>query len=97
MNDPLTHYMIVFKPLTSKCWTPLTEDSHPGIFHPFTRTNWSSDLLHVRKMCQYLNGLGLRVFMCGLGAYDRLVFRVATVQIADSEDVALPKGDKVEA
>lgn len=52
MNNPLLYYMIVWKPLSSKTWTPVTRSFKS--LHEFCATNYSPDLLRVRKVCQHV-------------------------------------------
>lgn len=89
------YYMIVWKPLGSQCWTPVSDDFDD--LHHFCSTNYSNDLLRVRKICQYLNGLEHRIRLDGSNfeAWDVAVFRVATITIAESEELPEPSGETI--
>lgn len=89
-----TYYTIVYKPLTSKVWTPVSEDVDERL--GLECTPWMTDLLLARKRCQHFNAIGIQRWLAGAKQWDRLVFRVATVTVADAEEIPQPKGDSVE-
>lgn len=85
----MTHYTIVVKPLTCKCWTlahlsDLPEKAQDG---QVADVFWSCNRDHAVARCRFLNGLGLQRWLEGAKAWDRFEFRVATVEIADHAEV----------
>lgn len=83
--DPeATYYQILFKPMSSKTWTPVSADTHENLTHPRAETNWFSDWLAAMKLCQHFNELGLQRWLSGVKQWDRLIFKVAKVEIVET-------------
>lgn len=81
----MTYYTIVYKPLTCKVWTPVTDDVDARL--GIKCTPWHGKLSSAEQMCRRFNALGIQRYLFGVKAWDRLVFRVATVTVADAESI----------
>lgn len=82
MRAAQTDYIIVYKPSTSKCWTPVDPEEHdrPG---KSEWMNWYGSFGRAQADCLSLNKEKRSVFLYGAQKIDTLEFRVATVTVPD--------------
>lgn len=83
MKPKTIAYIIVYKPTTSKTWTPVTYDVHPYLQDYLVSDGcWFYKRADAQYVADKLNGFKINTYLYGARKWDVFEFKVAEVRLA---------------